>query len=385
MVRILHLVKTSEGATWAVRQTRELRKLGFDVHVAVPEGGPRIVEYRQAGVTVHQGQWSLPVRQPHRWPAMFARFRSLIEDVDPDIIHSHFVGTTLTMRLALGRRDPRPRVFQVPGTLHLEHPLIRVLEIRSAGRQDSWIGCCKWICQRYRESGIAPDRVFLSRYGVDLAEIHAAAPGTLRHELDLAPGQQVIGMVAYMYAPRRLLGQSRGLKGHEDLIDAIALLRAQGRDVIGVFAGGAWNGRVDYESRVCAYARRRLGEHAHFLGTRFDVPDLYADFDVAVHPSHSEAIGGAVESLMLAVPTVTTDVGGFPDVVKPGQTGWLVPAKSPASLAEAIAEALDDPQRANELARKGQVLARDILDIRRNAKEVAAAYEQILSRTGGGS
>jgi glycosyltransferase involved in cell wall biosynthesis len=288
------------------------------------------------------------------------------------------------MRLALGRRDPRPRVFQVPGTLHLEHPVIRALEIRSAGRQDSWIGSCEWIRQRYRQSGIAPDRVFLSRYGVDLTEIRPAPPGTLRHELNLTPGQQVIGMVAYMYAPRRMLGQSRGLKGHEDLIDAIAVLRERGRDVVGVFAGGAWNGRVDYEARVRNYARRKLGEHAHFMGTRFDVPDLYADFDVAVHPSHSESIGGSAESLMLAVPTVTTDVGGFPDLVKPGETGWLVPAKSPAALANAIAEALDDPQRASALAHKGQCLAREILDIRHNAKEVAAAYEQILSRSGAG-
>ena len=50
MIRALHLLKTSVGATWAVRQMRELVKLGVQVHVAVPPGGPRIPQGVQFGV-----------------------------------------------------------------------------------------------------------------------------------------------------------------------------------------------------------------------------------------------------------------------------------------------------------------------------------------------
>lgn len=380
-MRVLHLLKTAVGATWALRQMRQLVELGVNVHVALPDG-PLVPQYRAAGVTTHLDQFDLPIRRPQAWPALFARLRALVNTVQPDIIHSHFVGTTLAMRLALGRSHSIPRLFQVPGPLHLEHPFFRRAEIASAGPADSWIGSCRWTCDCYLRCGIAPERVFLSYYGIDTDAFVPAAPGALRAELGLRPEQRVVGMVAYMYAPKRYLGQSRGLKGHEDLIDALALVRQQRHDVIGVFVGGAWNSATAYEQRVRAYGRQRLADAAVFLGTRRGVAALYADFDVVVHPSHSENVGGAAESLLLAVPTISTDVGGFPDVVIPGETGWLVPPRSPARLAAAIHEALDHPARARELAANGQRLTRRLFAVRRTAREVYDIYRTRLAAMG---
>jgi glycosyltransferase involved in cell wall biosynthesis len=130
---------------------------------------------------------------------------------------------------------------------------------------------------------------------------------------------------------------------------------------------------------VQEYASEICGDKVIFLGTRRDVPDLYPDFDVICCPSHSENVGGAAESLMLAVPTISSDVGGFPDLVKPGETGWLVPARDPVKLAAAIEEALADPETARARARRGQELARHLFDVRRTAREVVAAYERILA------
>ncbi len=378
-MRVLQLIKTSVGATWALRQMRELVRLGVEVHAAMPADGPLVPAYRDAGVTVHPGQYSLPVRQPHAWRGLFGSFRELVAAVEPDIIHSHFVGTTLTMRLALGRRHPTPRVFQVPGPLHLEHPLFRNGEIGTAGPSDSWIGSCRWTCDRYRRSGISDDRIFLSYYGSDLDEIRQRAPGRLRAELGLDATSPIIGMVAFMYAPKRYLGQTRGLKGHEDLIDAIEIVRRTRPGVRGVFVGGAWVGARAYERDVRDYGARTLGDHAHFLGNRTGVAELYADFDVVAHPSHSENVGGAAESQLLAVPTVASDVGGFPDLVIPGKTGWLVPSKRPDLLAGALMEALDDPAHAGALAAAGQKLARELFDIRRTARDITAIYETILA------
>jgi glycosyltransferase involved in cell wall biosynthesis len=155
-----------------------------------------------------------------------------------------------------------------------------------------------------------------------------------RQDLGLDTDAPVVGMVAYMYAPKRLLGQRVGLKGHEDLIDAMTIVREQDPRVRVVFVGGAWGGAHRYEQRVRDYARRRLGPDALFLGDRGDVAALYRHFQVAVHPSHSENLGGAAESLLLGVPTVATSVGGFPDLVEDGATGLLVPPHSPTSLAQ---------------------------------------------------
>ena len=372
-------MKTSVGAGWALRQVRELVALGIDVHVVLPDGGQMIGRYKSVGATEHHIQTDFPIKTPWNFPALAHRFCRLVNEIKPDIIHSHFVGTTLFMRLALGRNHPIPRIFQVPGPLHLEHPFFLIAEIATAGPADYWIGSCQWTCDRYLKSGIDKRRIYLSYYGTDIEIFHAYPSGNLRKELCVNEKTKVIGMVAYMYSPKKYLGQQRGLKGHEDLIDAVAICKRKIPNLLCVIVGGPWGKKKEYEKIIHEYAVEKCGDSIVFLGARNDVPDLYPDFDVTVHPSHSENVGGAVESLMNAVPTIATNVGGFPDLICPGKTGWLVPPKNPETLAEAILEALFDPVKARSLAIQGQSLAKKLFDVRRTASEVADIYEEICS------
>src|SRR5690606_11578643 len=230
------------------------------------------------------------------------------------------------------------------------------------------------------DSGVSDDRIFLSYYGTDIDAFSEHPRGKLRTELGLADGKRIVGMVAFMYAPKRYLGQTRGLKGHEDLSDAIALCRQKNPEIMGVFIGGAWNNALKYEQRVRAYAKSRCDDGILFLGTRHDVPELYPDFDVAVHPSHSENVGGAGESLLMRIPTITSNVGGFPDLVIDDTTGWLVSPRNPPELAEAILRVLADPLRAETCAINGQKLAQELLDVRTTAKEISEIYEKVLAQ-----
>jgi glycosyltransferase involved in cell wall biosynthesis len=377
-MRVLHLVKTSVGAPWAWRQMRELARLGIEVHVALPPGGPLVPKYRAAGITVHPLDPDLPLRQPWRLGRALEAVRNLVSTVRPDVIHSHFVGTTLSMRLALARRAGPPRVFQVPGPLHLEHAPFRLADLNSADSMDYWIGSCKWTCDRYRSAGIPESRVFLSYYGTDLGASPRAANGRLRRELGIGPNAKLVGMIAFMYAPKYYLGQTRGLKGHEDLIDAMAICLRREPELRCVVIGGAWNNATGYERRVRRYARERCGDRIAFLGTRDDVPELYPDLDVTVHPSHSENVAGAaVESLLAGCPAIATSVGGLPDLVIDGDTGWLVPPRRPDLLARAILEVVGSPPEATKRTRRGQALARTLFDVRRTAREIAEIYREI--------
>ena len=374
-MKALHLLKTSVGARWALLQLRELTRLGVECHVVLPERVGLAQKYAKAGVAVHV----LDLNATPLTPTFFERARALarlVSRVEPDIVHSHFVATTLLMRYALRSRRTL-RVFQVPGPLHLENSAIARVEVATGGMSDYWIASCEWTRQRYRTLGVAADRVFLSHYGSDLDDCHPVASGSLRTELGLPASTRVVGMVAYCYKPKAYLGARRGIKGHEDFIDAIGLLRRGGADVVGVIAGGAWKGAGDYYRAVQAYARASADARITFLGTRDDIAAVYADLDVAVHPSLSENLGGAAESLLFGVPTVTTNVGGFPDLITDGQTGRMVPPRSPVQLAGAIAGLLADRNSAAAMAAEGQRHAREILDIRRTAGQIAAIYREI--------
>jgi glycosyltransferase involved in cell wall biosynthesis len=359
---------------------RELVRLGVDVHVAMP-AGPLVSAYREAGVTVHLINFDFPSGALWRLRTLSRQFRALVRELGPNLIHSHFVGTTLTMRSALGKRDDLPRIFQVPGPLHLEHYFFRTAEIASAGRADYWIGTCEWTRREYQRAGVSSDRVFLSYYGVDLdSACHRSDQELQNQSTRSSRDEKVVGLVAYMYPPKFYLGQTRGLKGHEDLIDALQICRQELPELRGLFVGGAWNNARRYEESVVAYGRERDRVRNVFLGSRQDISALYATFDVAVCPSHSENVGAAVEAFLNDVPVVACDVGGLPDVVKNGQTGWLVPPRNPCALAEAIIDVLRSEAKAKDLARNGAALVRELFDVRKTAAQVAAIYERIVDR-----
>lgn len=377
-MKVLHLLKTSSGATWALRQLRELVKLGVDVHVALPDG-PLVKSYQEFGVTTHILQTGFDVKKIWTNLARFRAFKKLINEIEPDIIHSHFVATTLTMRLALGKKHPIKRIFHVPGPLHLEHPFFRRAELATAGKNDYWMASCRWTASAYQRFGIKEERIGLAYYGVDLEQFQVGLTANLHQELNLPQNTQIIGNVAYFYAPKKLLGQKRGLKGHEDLIDAIDIASRSHPNIVGVFVGGPWDGCQEYMNEVINYAKSKSHGRYHFLGLRSDIQNLYGDFTLAVHPSHSENVGGAVESMFCQCPTIASNIGGFPDLVIPDRTGWLAPAKSPELLAKTITLALDDESSRQQYAKAGRALAVEMFDVRNNATDIHRYYQKLIT------
>ena len=382
-MRVLHLLKTAVGATWALRQTRELVKLGVEVHLALPEG-PMVEKYQAVGVHTHIFDPSLIISRPWKNFKKAKQLRELVESIQPDLIHSHFVATTLLMRFAL-RNHPVKRIFHVPGPLHLEHMLFRNLDLLSANKWDYWMASCLWTREKYLSCGIDNSRVGLAYYGVNASDFtfEKSTENPLKREFGLPDDVFLLGMVAFFYAPKPYLGQTRGLKGHEDLIDAMAIVRQKRPDVYCVFVGGPWGNTESYFEKVKLYAEQRAPGACYFMGRRDDVPKLYPQFDLAVHPSHSENVGGAVESMYAGVATLTSDVGGFPDLVIDGETGYMAPSKNPEALAAKIIEAMSSDEERQRRIDNASIKVAQIMNVEDNAKQVYAFYQQILPEKSG--
>ena len=171
--------------------------------------------------------------------------------------------------------------------------------------------------------------------------------------------------------------QSRGLKGHEDVIDAIHILKKEFTNIKVVFVGGEWGKNNSYFKRVMDYAEKRIQKNAIFLGNRKDVIDIYPNFDISVCLSHSENVGSAVESLLMSIPTISSNVGGFPDLIKDMSTGLLVEAKNPFELADAIKKYYYDSYLRKEHAKNGKALAEKLFDVNITAKQVLNIYKEI--------
>jgi glycosyltransferase involved in cell wall biosynthesis len=105
----------------------------------------------------------------------------------------------------------------------------------------------------------------------------------------------------------------------------------------------------------------KLGNRIIFTGFRKDVARILAATTIPVVPSLTENLGGAVEPLLMEKPVVASRVGGLPDVVQDGETGFLVPPRDPAALAAAILKLANVPEKTRrEWGRRGRLKTLDL-------------------------
>ncbi len=133
-------------------------------------------------------------------------------------------------------------------------------------------------------------------------------------------------------------GFVRPYKGLRHLLDAMPAILAQ-RRVRLVVAGEFWHDRQDYFDRI---AELGVGDRITVLdryAPNEEVADLFAAADLVVQP-YETATQSAVTQIAfdLGRPVVVTAVGGLPESVRHGETGYVVPPADPAAIAEAVVD-----------------------------------------------
>jgi glycosyltransferase involved in cell wall biosynthesis len=123
-----------------------------------------------------------------------------------------------------------------------------------------------------------------------------------------------------------------------------------------------------------------LAERVHVVGHRQDVPDLLAGADIFAFPSLYEGLGGVViEAMALGLPIVASDIPAVREVVEPGGNALLTRPGSAPGLAEALAQLLDDRNRAAAFAKRGRSIFLERFTLERSTANMLQLYEQVLS------
>ena len=130
---------------------------------------------------------------------------------------------------------------------------------------------------------------------------------------------------------------------------------------------------------------RTLGIEANveFLGERSDIPELLARAGFFVSSSKSEGISLTIlEAMAVGLPVVTTRVGGNPEIVVEGQTGYLVPDQNPEALAAAMLQMLSQRDTWSSMGALGRQRVEQQFDIRTMIRQYEELYTEVLgSRT----
>lgn len=180
---------------------------------------------------------------------------------------------------------------------------------------------------------------------------------------------------------RRLVGAASRLspeKGISQLVEAAALVR-QADPGVGfvVFGDGP------LRDELAARARARGLERALvFAGFRGDVMSYLPHLDLAVIPSFTEGLPVALlEYYAAGVPVVATAVGGIPEVVEDGRSGYLVPPGDPAALARRIGDALRDEAALREMGRRGRDRVRAEFTFAAQSPRYQELFRRLVRRT----
>jgi glycosyltransferase involved in cell wall biosynthesis len=84
-----------------------------------------------------------------------------------------------------------------------------------------------------------------------------------------------------------------------------------------------------------------------------------------------------LEAMASELPVVATAVGGNPEVVVEGVTGFLVPRNAPEALTDRMLRVLNDPELARKLGRAGRVRVEEAFHVRRTAASYEALYQEV--------
>jgi glycosyltransferase involved in cell wall biosynthesis len=251
---------------------------------------------------------------------------SLVAARGIELLHAHLPNAHLLAGL-VGRLCGRPVVT----TIHGRQVSLLDLELhRAAGSHLSVV--CQQSYFHALGLGVDPARLSCEPNGVDTAvfQPRPRPSGGLRAALGLAPDTPLVGCV----------GRLSPEKGPEVFVRAALLLRTRFPQAHAVMIGEGPM-RTVVQGLVTQYG---LEAQFHLAGGRSDMPEVYNELDVMVGSSHSEAMPLALmEAMASAVPVVATRVGGVPDLVEHGHTGWLVGPGDFEDIGARCAGLLKDP------------------------------------------
>jgi glycosyltransferase involved in cell wall biosynthesis len=220
--------------------------------------------------------------------------------------------------------------------------------------------------------GVAPERLRVVHSCVDPTRIDSHAdedPDVSKQELGLPPEASVIGAVG-AFVPH---------KGHRYLIEAMPRIVNACPSAHLVLFG---DGPLEAELRRHCW-QQNLQSQVMFAGFRTDVARFFHCFELFVHPSTEEGLGTTILDAMAArLPVVASRAGGIPEVVRHGETGWLVPPAAPTELAGPVISLLEDPRRRLQFGEAGRLRVETEFSIARLCNETLSAYrEALVART----
>ena len=162
-------------------------------------------------------------------------------------------------------------------------------------------------------------------------------------------------------------------KGILDLIRAFELVRAEVPLQLEIAGDGSEQVQLEREVQT-----RGLADRVRFLGWQDNLDAVYSAWDIFAFPSHDEGLPISVlEAMAAGLPVVGTSVGGIPELIVDGLTGYVVSPSSISELAARLHLLVADAKRRTDMGTAGRQRVRDHFSAERMVAQVSALYQSL--------
>jgi glycosyltransferase involved in cell wall biosynthesis len=295
-------------------------------------------------------------------PTLWRKWRKLEQGFQPDIVLWTSSRQALLVLPSLGDTPS----FVVEHTNVTATRSNRWIYGRLIRKLSGFVAISDFMRGQLRSVGVPPEMIVLIKNGVfskeELDEILQSSKRRLSHD----PAASRIGIA----------GQIAPNKGYDSLIEAVWILKERNCHLtVEAFGDGA----ADYMSVLKQKIETlELAKIWHWNGYERDKTAIFGNMDICVVPSRfgDPFPTVAIEAGAYGLPVVASCVGGLPEIINDGITGWLVDPKVPEELADRIQSLVENPQQATQMGSAGRLRILQNFTVERMVSE----FEELFSR-----
>jgi N-acetyl-alpha-D-glucosaminyl L-malate synthase BshA len=315
----------------------ELARRGHEVHFIsyerpfrLPVGAPRL-HFHPVVINDYE-----LFRYPDYTLPLSVKMAEVTRDFGLDVLHVHYAVPHATAAILARAMSADMRTPRVVTTLHGTDTTLLGRDagygpaIRHALRRSDAVTAVSGWLRDETQRLLAVDAPIDVIHNFFEPKAPTRSRDAVRAELGLRPGEALLVHLSNLRPVKRI----------ELLLETIARVRPREGFKLVVLAGGDWSPFAEQVRRLGLEDRVLVRENV------FEIEDYLQAADLGLFTSASESFCLSVlEAMWFGCPSVTTAVGGIPEVVRDGETGVLVPEATPEALALAVDGLLADPAR----------------------------------------
>ena len=177
-----------------------------------------------------------------------------------------------------------------------------------------------------------------------------------------------------------IVGRFAPIKNHTMFFDVLEKILSETSKKIKVFVVGDGMERELIETRTAAI-NDKYGEIVELTSWIADIASFNAAIDLICLTSNNEGTPvSLIEAQAACIPVISTDVGGVRDVVKDGDTGYVVPANDVNSFTEKVLELVENEKKRQKMSQNGWTFVKDKFNYDTLAANMDRLYKELLEK-----